>query len=345
MNEFRVLLRGIDYLCKSNGTATAVATHRKAMTVFCCAEFVEVKGERYAVTEIGPSDHKDFILVIVPRGIQTIMDKCFSDNMRLCEVFFECNSELKEIGNSAFMYSGLSAITIPKGVKKIGDSSFKWSKSLVSVSFGRDSQLQELGDWAFAYAALPRFDIPRWCTVMTGLSLVFSSRMRSIVLSNENELFYIRENILMAFNGTFVRCLCGDACFRRIWIHNWVEVIADGCFYLCAHVVDVIFTKGSSLRKIGRSAFRRCRFSSISIPPGVTEIGDHAFYQCSLLQQVEFAGDPKIGIKAFKDCPLRTVFLPFGVELLLDLPKNCRISHQNPHDNEFCQFSVNKKIS
>ena len=75
---------------------------------------------------------------------------------------------------------------------------------------------------------------------------------------------------------------------------------------------DVTIPEG--VTKIGNGAFQGCTgLTSVTIPAGVTEIGVFAFYGCTGLISVTIPADVKeIGMDAFTHCPNLTIHAPAG---------------------------------
>lgn len=75
---------------------------------------------------------------------------------------------------------------------------------------------------------------------------------------------------------------------------------------------DVTIPEG--VTKIGNGAFQGCTgLTSVTIPEGVTEIGVFAFYDCTGLISVTIPADVKeIGMDAFTHCPNLTIHAPAG---------------------------------
>ena len=77
---------------------------------------------------------------------------------------------------------------------------------------------------------------------------------------------------------------------------------------------------GHPVREIGEEAFRDCDLTTVTLPDGLTAIGDRAFYGCSSLTTVTLPdGLTTIGDEAFYGCEsLTTVTLPEGLTSIGD---------------------------
>ena len=77
-------------------------------------------------------------------------------------------------------------------------------------------------------------------------------------------------------------------------------------------------TLHSGLEKIGARAFRDCRFTELTIPATVKNIGNEAFLYCTTLQKVSFGADielKKLPNGAFQSCSsLASIELPEGLD-------------------------------
>ena len=96
----------------------------------------------------------------------------------------------------------------------------------------------------------------------------------------------------------------------------------DTCFVICTDMskikteVVIPSTFGDwRVTGIGTRAFRRCDALKITIPNGVTSIGDYAFYACHGLTSIEIPDSvTTIGFEAFQDCiGLSRIKIPNGV--------------------------------
>ena len=85
-----------------------------------------------------------------------------------------------------------------------------------------------------------------------------------------------------------------------------LQTICSGAFYGCINLQAVDFGNNSQLQTIDSTVFKTCyNLTSITIPDGVTQIGEEAFYNCTNLQTVNFGDNSQlqtIGRSAFSDC-------------------------------------------
>ncbi len=83
--------------------------------------------------------------VIIPEGVQRINSRAFYGNEN--DFAVKLPSTIKEIGDNAFTFSGLSDISIPEGLTTIGDNAFSYT-NLSNVVF--PESLTEMGTSVFA---------------------------------------------------------------------------------------------------------------------------------------------------------------------------------------------------
>ena len=79
-----------------------------------------------------------------------------------------------------------------------------------------------------------------------------------------------------------------------------ITTIGDGAFLFCSSLTSVTIPDG--VTKIGEGAFIGCRLTSVTIPGSVTEIGEGAFSGCSLTSVTIPDGVTTIGDGAFAVC-------------------------------------------
>ena len=109
--------------------------------------------------------------------------------------------------------------------------------------------------------------------------------------------------------------LSGNNTVFRVTIPDGVVSIGVMAFYSCDYLESVAL--GNTLRKIEMGAFAFCsRLVSLHVPAGVTDIRHEAFYGCTGLLRVTFAGSgvKRIGARTFKNCAsLASISLPDGL--------------------------------
>ena len=68
-----------------------------------------------------------------------------------------------------------------------------------------------------------------------------------------------------------------------------VRELEDEAFCGPRHIYTFVFERGSKLKRIGVRCFAESTLFEITIPRGVTEIGNCAFYKVGFLERVTFA--------------------------------------------------------
>ena len=178
--------------------------------------------------------------------------------------------------------STLTAVTLPEGLRIIGEYAFYNSMNLATVNI--PDSLQVIGDRAFQSAVL--LDVQ--------------------ILRLPEGLVSIGEQ---AFLGGF---------FSEVIIPSTVTELGEQTFRGCPRLTAITFAEGSSITALpGQFASECTALTSMTIPDGVTDIGESAFYQCASLANVELpAGLLTVGDWAFTGCPIAELTVPDGVTSL-----------------------------
>ena len=108
---------------------------------------------------------------------------------------------------------------------------------------------------------------------------------------------------------------------RFVSIPDGVEELCEKCFYDCKRLSRVTFGESSSLKLIGKGAFRVSGIVEIHIPDAVEKIGDQGFFKCESLSRVTFGESSSlklIGKDAFCRSGVREIHIPDCVEELCE---------------------------
>jgi hypothetical protein len=186
--------------------------------------------------------------------------------------------QVTSIGDSAFFFDNLTSIVIPKSVVSIGDYAFVGCTSLTCLYFLGDAP--SLGTDVFDDGSAADFPSPDPAIIcyLAG-SIGWSNTMGGLPAQ--------------PYSGTV-----GDFTF---FLSGGVASIVR--YAGNNQVMDVPSTiDGVPVTTIGANAFNRSGsgLTSITIPSGVTNIGDQAFSWCPSLSSVYFCGNaPSLGPDVF----------------------------------------------
>ena len=300
------------------------------------------------VTSIGDSAFSgcsSLTSITIPSGVTSLGDSAFRSCSSLTSVTFGENSQLTSIGEYAFYdCSNLASITIPDGVTSIGDYTFRGCSSLTSitipsgvtsignyafygcsnltsVTFGENSQLTSIGEYAFALCrSLTSITIPAGVTSIGDeafrgchkLLEIYNQSALPITAgsSDHGDVAYYAENVYTPQSGESKRIETEDGFIfyqdegtSYLLGYTGAEsnlVLPDSCngkpysiyqyaFYNSLTLQSITIPAG--VTSIGNNAFSGCSsLASIAIPAGVTSIGNSAFYNCNSLKNIYYIG-------------------------------------------------------
>ena len=218
--------------------------------------------------------------VEIPNSVTSIGGGAFGNCCWLKSVTFGKNSQLTSIGSYAFSgCSGLTSLTIPNSVTSIGDCAFYNCSGLTSVIWNAENCTS---------AGSYNYPIFKGCSNLSNVT--------------------IGDNVKRIPSYAFYGC----SGLTSIEIPDSVTSIGEYAFYKCSGLTSVIWnaenctstdsynrpifegcsnlgnvTIGDNVKIIPSYAFYECsRLTSITIPDGVTSIGDSAFGWCIGLTSV-----------------------------------------------------------
>ena len=246
-------------------------------------------------------------------GVTSIGNSAFSYCRGLTAITIP--DSVTSIGNYAFYNcSGLTSVTIPDSVTSIGDSAFSGCSGLTSITI--PDGVTSIGYAAFSSCSgLMSVTIPDGLTSIPGSAFSGCSRLMSItipdsVTSIEDWAFYGCSG-LTSVNISDLSAWCGID-FSGSYVNPCYY--AHHLFLNGTEITDLTIPDG--LTSIGDQAFNGCSgLTSVTIPDSVTNIGSYAFNGCSGLTSVTIPDSvTNIGSYAFNGCSgLTSVTIPDSV--------------------------------
>lgn len=131
------------------------------------------------------------------------------------------------------------------------------------------------------------------CTTIKEIYLPYS--IKSIgdrAFSYTSSLETVYWNPIDCSNLSYSSAIFMSSNLKSIVLGDNVENIPDAAFAFCYNLKNVIINSNSKLKTIGSNAFIYCyALSDIYLPKGVTQINYRAFFACTALQKVNYAGN------------------------------------------------------
>ena len=225
--------------------------------------------------------------------VKNIYEKAFYKNTNIISVLIP--DSVTTIGDSAFdNCSKLTIVTIPDSVTSIGYRAFNFCSGLTSVTIG-DSVTSIASEAFYGCSGLTSVTIGDSVTSI-GYHAFYSC---NYALYTEYEFgTYIGD----ASNPYAVLIELTNKNFTTYTIHEDTKHIAYGVFSGCERLTNITMPNG--VTSIGDQAFSDCsNLTSVTIPDSVTSIGYRAFYGCSGLTSVTIPDSvTSIGDQAFSYC-------------------------------------------
>ena len=203
--------------------------------------------------------------------------------------------------------TNLKSIHIPEWVNTIGEYAFANCIGLENISFHERSNLSYIGQYAFENCvSLASISIPEGITEIKNSTFSNCDALSSIVIPNS-----------VTTIGKWAFDHCDN--LANVFIPDSVASIGSAAFLMCVSLSSINIP--SRLTSIEDFVFAYCYklyLANITIPEGVTSIGEHAFH-CSSLTSITFPQSvTSIGKGAFRFCePLNEIYCkcttpPFG---------------------------------
>ena len=270
----------------------------------------------------------------VPASVKHIGAGAFASNNSLTNLNFESGSQLESIGECAFSGCALlTTVQLPNHAITIGESAFYGSTLLKGINLDKVSSI---GDFAFYNTALPSITLSADNVVLGYGSFYGCKYLRTVTLGKgaaigdyafatspltnvtlEGEGVTIGEGAfsectnLSALDFTKVTGTIGKYAFymcRNLREVNmpYVTEIGEGAFADCYALSTF---RADSLEVVGKMAFAPTQenaesgavFSTVYMPK-LRIVGDHAFYGCIYLTEIDLTNVTDVGVYAFAVC-------------------------------------------
>ncbi|MDD6981628.1 MAG: leucine-rich repeat protein [Clostridia bacterium] len=255
---------------------------------------------------------KSIVGLVLPDSVKTIGDYALSTVYSIISVNL---NRVTEIGEGAFMSSGIQTVypgtslrrigdyafascdrletfVVPDGVETIGEYAFADSNRTGAVLL--PDSLKSLGAYAYAQnAGITSVTIPAGIT-----------ELREGVFAECTALTSVTMNEGVAEIGDYA--FFGDTALTSITFPASVTALGEGAFALCENLDTVNLSEG--LTEIPDFAFYGATsLVSLTLPEAVTAIGRFAFFGAEKLEALSFGAVETIGDYAFVGTALETV--------------------------------------
>lgn len=321
---------------------------------------VEINGNKYTVTGVcGSADYKDV----------TGQENGFSGNGNITSITFEDGSQITWIGDHAFKNcKSLKTINkVPDVLNEIKPYCFE-STALESVDLSNTKITIMTDGVFFNNTSLTSINLPKglenfWDKAFWGCTSLNNIVMPSTVVGIYNNVFegctaltnvtlnegcttlghHVFKNSNLA-TVTFPKTLksIGEYAFENTKLNTvdlfntQITSLPEGCFYDCEQLSDVKLP--IEFTSIGKNAFFKSSFASITFPPSLQKIDDYAFQyaklanvviptSCNTIGQAAFANNDNLttvvingtkcylAYEAFANCPnLKDVYITSNIQ-------------------------------
>ena len=292
------------------------------------------------VTSIGEAaffDCESLTSITIPEGVTSIGEDTFSGCRSLTSI--NIPEGVTSIGEGAFYgCRSLTSITIPEGVTSIGEAAFSFCSSLTSINIPEG--VTSIGGSAFeGCSGLTSITIPESVTSIGELAFRDCSSLTSITIPESvtsigssafygcHELKGVHINSLEGWcNIDFIGESSNPLCYAEnlyideakgpvkiINIPNSVKKLKNHVFHGYKKLIAITIPEG--VTSIGNHAFAGTLIKNVSIPKSVTSIEYRAFSDCDSLKSVNILeGVKEIGDAAFQGCDsLKYVDIPSSI--------------------------------
>jgi hypothetical protein len=266
-----------------------------------------------SVTEICESAFSHCALITkvnIPKSVSEILEEAFYECDGLTEINFP-NSFI-ELGSSVFSYcDSLTSVNIPDGILYIGDNMFTGCESLTDVVI--EDGILTIGDGAFNHCeSLKNITIPDSVTEVGNGVFAYDSSLEDMVFP---------EGVEKVGYSVFENC----SSLKTVNFPASITDVGSDCFLFCEDLTAINVSESNSIfssidgvlfnkNKTKLITFPSGKSSNYTIPNGVKQIDDNAFFSAAKLTTVAFPETLEtIGDRAFISSGLTEIILPDNI--------------------------------
>lgn len=265
-------------------------------TVIDDSRFVEI------TSCISTATHVNVLPELDGYTISSIAEGAFAGCTELQSVTLPNNDSITSVGAYTFAEcTSLEHITLPDSLTEIPVGMFAYCSSLEEVTFG--DSVTSIGDEAFrGCTSLKEANLPETLTEMGGFVYYMCSSLESV---------NIPEGLTALGSYSFTGCIS----LTEFHIPSTLEYLGESPFLGCMGLTDLTVEEGHPTYKLVDGILYSTdetilyfypparEDTTFTVPAGVIDIYDGAFFQCTNLQYVELPeGLLTIGAGAFDYC-------------------------------------------
>lgn len=282
----------------------------------------DVDGTQYTVSEIAnnalrPSNYQynPIASLTIPSTVESIGDYAVYNCYRLTEL--RIPEGVKHIGENAFMACyALTTVSLPSTLLSIGDGAFAYNRNLKTVVTAMttpctinqsvfvvekevDGETVETFTSADLYVPIGKKTIYEAADVWRDFSTIYQGEVKDITINDITYTYVTGEDFAIVKSGDKTALQNKD-----VVIPSTIQ--AEGKTY--------------NIKKIADKAFLKVLMNSLTIQPGVEEIGDDAFWNAYTIEDITIpSGVKRIGACAFQYCYwIETIELPASLTSIGD---------------------------
>ena len=234
-------------------------------------------------------------------NVETVGEGIFDDCTELQTVTLR--NSLSTLKNKMFNgCTSLNNVHIPSGVRIIGHEAFKGCTGLTNLVFDDpfQGQLTTIGEEAFRDCGLTSIDIPSTVTTVETWAFYGNTDLTTVTIGTGMQ--YMGSNVF--YNCTSLETVNYNATHCNTIASSFGST---GNSTKTLHI-------GNNVNYIPANAFAGLKLASVTIPNGVTVIGEYAFYDCANITEINIPNSvTTIGYAAFAGNQLATITLGSGL--------------------------------